>query len=68
MRKWAMMGLALACLLPQFVFEFFFARPFDVTAYAQSVNYAFTSKDYAFDFVMLNQDAEWIKVNDESID
>jgi hypothetical protein len=66
-RKWAMMGLAIGCVLPQFIFEVFFARPFDVTAFADSVDYEFTSKDYAVDFAMLNHDAEWVKVNGETI-
>jgi len=66
-RKWAMMGLALGCILPQVVFEVFFARPFDITAYADSVDYEFTSKDYAVDFAMLNIDATWVKVNGEII-
>jgi len=67
LRKWAMMGLALVCLLPQFIFEVFFARPFDMTAYADSVDYEFTSKDYAVEFATLNVDAEWVKVNGEII-
>ncbi len=67
LRKWAMMGLALVCLLPQFIFEVFFANPFDVTAYTESVDYEFTSKDYAVDFAMLNRDARWMKVNGETI-
>lgn len=66
-RKWAMMGLALACLLPQFVFEGFFAAPFDITAFEDSVDYGFTSKDYAVEFATLNVDAEWVKVNGELI-
>lgn len=65
--KWAMMGLALVCLLPQVVFEVFYAKPFDITAYAESVDYEFTSKDYAIDFAMLNDDAAWVKVNDQII-
>ena len=62
-----MMGLALVCLLPQFIFEVFFAKPFDITAYADSVDYEFTSKEYAVDFAMLNVDAGWVKVNGENI-
>ncbi len=67
LRKWAMMGLAILCLLPQIVFEVFFAKPFDVTAYADSVDYEFKSKDYAVEFASLNYDAAWVKVNDEII-
>ena len=60
-------GLALVCLLPQFMFEVFFAKPFDMTAYADSVDYEFTSKDHAVEFATLNCDAEWVKVNGEII-
>lgn len=63
----AMMGLALVCLLPQIVFEVFFARPFDVTAYSESVDYEFTSEDYAIDFAMLNLDAKHVKINGEIV-
>ena len=63
-----MMGLALVCLLPQFIVEVFFAKPFDLTAYADSVDYEFTSKEYAVEFAMLNTDAAWVKVNGESLD
>ena len=67
LRRWFMMGLALVCLLPQIIFEVLFARPFDLTAYADSVDYEFTSKDYAVEFATLNFDAEWVKVNGENI-
>jgi hypothetical protein len=67
LQKWAMMGLALVCILPQIILEVFFARPLDVTAYAESVDYEFTSKAYAADFAMLNLDAAWVKVNGEPI-
>ncbi len=63
--KWAKMGLALMCLSPQFLFEVLFAKPFDLTAYADSVDYEFTLKDYAVVFATLNLDAEWVKVNGE---
>jgi hypothetical protein len=53
--------------VPQFIFEVFFAKPFDLTAYADSVDYEFTSKDYAVEFAALNMDATWVKVNGESI-
>ena len=64
---WAMMALVVLCILPQIIFEIFFAKPFDVTAYAESVDYEFTSKDYATEFAMLNHDAAWVKVNGEPI-
>lgn len=62
-RKLALIGLAIPCLSPQIAFEIFFAKPFGVTAYADSVDYEFTSKDYAFEFTMLNMNAQWVKVN-----
>ena len=62
-----MMVLAVICLLPQIIFEVFFAAPFDVTAYAESVDYEFTSQSYAEDFAKLNQEAAWVKVNGEPI-
>ena len=68
LRRWAMMAIALVCVLPQCIFEIFFAKPFDVTAYADSVDYEFTSTEYAFEFAMLNSEAEWVKVNGELID
>jgi len=67
LQKWAMMGLALLCLLPKLVIDIFFAKPFDITAYADNVDYEFVSKTYAIDFAILNSDAEWVKVNDEAI-
>ena len=66
-RKWAMMGLALICCLPQILYEVFYAMPFDVTAYSDSVDYEFTSKDYAVDFAMTNIGADWVKVNGQVI-
>jgi hypothetical protein len=62
-----MMALGLICLLPQVIFEVFYAKPFDVTAFAESVDYEFTSKDYAIDFAVLNRDAKWVKVNGNAI-
>ena len=67
MRKYAMAGLVLLCLLPQLIFEDFFARPFGITADVDGVDYKFTSKDYAVDFAKQNIDAMWVKVNGEFI-
>lgn len=63
LRRWAMMCLALACLIPQIIFEASDAAPFDITAYTDSVDYEFASEDYAFDFSLLNHEAEWIKID-----
>ncbi len=58
-----MIGVSLVCLVPQFLFEIFFARPFDVTAFPNSVDYEFTSEAYATEFAVMNMDAEWVKIN-----
>ena len=63
LQRWAKLGLALACLMPLLLFEVYFPKPFDVTAYAESVDYEFKSIDYAFDFVTHNRDAEWVKMD-----
>lgn len=62
-----MMGLFLVCVLPQVIFEVCFAKPFDITADADSVDYEFTSNEYAVAFAILNKDAAWVKVNGETI-
>jgi hypothetical protein len=67
MRKYAMAVLVLLCLLPQLIFEVFFARPFGINADVDGVDYEFTSKDYAVDFAKQNIDAMWVKVNGEFI-
>jgi hypothetical protein len=64
LRKWAMMGLAIVCLLPQLLVEVLFVPPsFDVTAHADNVDYEFKSQGYALEFAILNDDANWVKVN-----
>jgi hypothetical protein len=67
LRMWAMMVLVVICILPQIVLEVFFAAPFDVTAYAGSVDYEFTSQGYASEFALLNQDAAWVKINGDPV-
>lgn len=68
LQKMAMMGIALLCLLPQVLFEVFYARPFDVTAFEESVDYEFTSKRYAADFAVLNYGAEWVKIDGKKLE
>lgn len=63
LQRGARLGLILLCLIPQVLVEIFYARPFDVTAFADSVDYEFTLQEYAIDFAMQNHDAEWVKVN-----
>ena len=65
--KPAILALALLGLVPKTIFEVFFAMPFNITVLADSVDYEFTSKDYAVEFAVLNIDAEWVKVNDEVV-
>lgn len=56
-KRWLAMGIVLACTIPWFVWEAFFPRPIDLTAYADSVQYEFRDEDYADEFLELNQDA-----------
>lgn len=62
MKKWAMMGLAIVCLLPQIIYEVVYPKPFDITAFSNSVDYEFADEEFAFEFAALNNDAEWVKV------
>jgi hypothetical protein len=66
-RKWAMAGLALLGVLPQLIYELYFPKPFDITAYTESVDYEFGDHELAVDFAMINLDAAWVKVNDKVI-
>ena len=38
-----------------------------LAAYAESVDYEFTSEGYASDFAVLNKEAAWVKVNGQPI-
>lgn len=67
LRRWAMMGLALVCILPQIVLEVLHARPFDVTAFQDSVDYEFTSLAYAVEFAAMNVDAAWVKIEGQDV-
>lgn len=53
-KAWLMMGIALVCLLPLFVWETIFPKPFDMTATAEKVDYEFRDRDYATRFAALN--------------
>lgn len=66
-QKWAFLGIAIVCLLPQIVYEIALAKPFDMTVYAKSVDYEFTSKEYALDFAILNHDAKLLKIDGAKI-
>jgi hypothetical protein len=67
LRRWAMLGVMLVCVMPQFIFEVFFAKPFGVTAFADSVDYEFTRREYAIEFALLNDNAAWVKINGNSL-
>lgn len=62
LRKFAMMGLALVCILPQIIYEVAYPKPFDITAYSDSVDYEFADEEYAIEFAALNHDADWVKI------
>ncbi len=57
-----MMGMILVCLLPQIFFEASYAHPFNITAFSKSVDYEFTSLDYASEFAALNHQSVPIMV------
>ena len=62
-----MMGIALLCLSPYFLYQTFVPHPFGVTAYSASVDYEFRDKETAFEFALLNRDAQWVKVDGTEI-
>ncbi len=53
-RRWAAMGVALAILLPMFVWEAFRPAPFEITPHPKTVVYEFTNGSYAQQFTELN--------------
>ncbi len=55
LKKWLVLGIALLCLLPVVLWETFFPRPFDMTAFTNTVDYEFRDAAYAEEFAMLNQ-------------
>lgn len=56
-KRWLMLGVVLVCLVPVFLWETFFPRPFDMTAYSNTVDYEFRDPDYAAEFAALNPPA-----------
>jgi hypothetical protein len=67
-RRWVGVGIALVCVLPQVIFEVLYPKPFDITAYADSVDYEFASVEYAIEFAAENRDAAWVKVDGSLLD
>lgn len=53
-RKWALMGLALAALLPWSIWEAMAPLPFAMTVTADEVTYEFRDRRYAGEFALLN--------------
>lgn len=70
LHRFAKIGLFILTVLPQCMFEVWYAPPFCVTAFKSSVDYEFTSHVYAVDFAVRNfdADAEWVKINDIELD
>lgn len=54
-KRWLMLGIVLACLLPVILWETWFPRPFDMTAFTDTVDYEFRDPDYAAEFAAMNQ-------------
>jgi hypothetical protein len=54
-KRWIAMGIALACMLPYFLWEVIAPRPIDLTAYTETVDYEFRDAEYAEEFAALNQ-------------
>jgi hypothetical protein len=57
LKQWLMLGIALICLLPVVLWETFFPRPIDMTAFSHSVDYEFRDPAYAEEFASMNQHA-----------
>ena len=62
-RKWVVMGLALALLLPYFLYQSLNPHPLDITAHSDSVDYEFRDAGMAYEFAELNADADWVKIS-----
>ena len=57
-KRWLMLGTVLVFLIPVMLWETFFPRAFDMTAYASTVDYEFRDPDYAAEFARLNRRSE----------
>ncbi len=57
------MGVGLPAIVPQIVWRVLHPYPFDLTAYAKSVDYEFCDAEAARGFAELNRDAEWVKIS-----
>lgn len=54
---WVGIGIVWVCLFPWALWQIFFPPPFDMTAYADSVDYQFRDAEYAEEFAVLNKAA-----------
>ena len=55
-RKWLAAAITLIFCTPYFLWEVFWPRPADITAYSDTVDYEFRDPDYAAEFAELNKD------------
>jgi hypothetical protein len=55
LKRWLVLGIALVCLLPVILWETFFPRPFEMTAFSDTVDYEFRDSGYAKEFAALNE-------------
>lgn len=53
-KRWIMIGIALTAAMPYAIWESFYPRVFDMTAYSSTVDYEFKNAEYAGDFARLN--------------
>ena len=53
-KRWALVGIALVCVLPWILWESAFPPAFDMTAYTNTVDYEFRDAAYADEFASLN--------------
>jgi len=54
LKRWLALGIALACMLPYFLWEVFSPKPVDLTAFSETVDYEFRDAGYAEEFAALN--------------
>ncbi len=58
LKKWLAFLVTLVCISPYLLWDVFFPPVFDMTCYSKTVDYEFRDSDYAFEFHMMNEDAE----------
>jgi hypothetical protein len=63
-KKWIALGVGILSIMPLVIWRTCFPYSFDMTAFANSVDYEFRDEAAAHEFAELNQDAEWFKTED----